>query len=536
MTDQILEFAQGRTVRALVLPYGELGNGVEFAKGTVELPADPASVKLRIGHPVKGGPEPTVIGHGVSFEDTDKGIVGTFEVENNVHGDRLLEDHASGRKTSVSAEVANFATEGVKVIRSTLQHVAAVVIGAFPSAAFFALEETPDAPAEEEQPANDLSQLSADELNALIQQATDELTQRAQTTEDAPASEDTAAGFSVAETESETPAITEQEGTAMAEAVVPNNEEKATDFSANKVFNLISGAQKGDQSAEFALSDIKISGTGALPAAGVLQPTWLGEVWSGVEPTRRFAPLIKNGKIVALDEKGFKLSTGSELVKSWAGNKAELPTGTATTSVVSGDPLVKYGFAADIAQEFYLIESGKVVVDAFVREIFRSYARVTDNYVLQKLYAAGAANTVVGTNYPGGYTPALGKLIDGIDRIDDTDVAPTFAIVAPDVYRELRFTPRDALPEFVNFGAGRQEGSADGVTIIRDKAGVLGVGEVLVGSHEAAHMNELNGASPIQIDAVDVAHGGLDKSVIGMQQWMTEYADGFVLITDPDNG
>lgn len=521
----LLANIEERTLAGLLLPYGEEGQTnlgkLLFAKGTVRIPADAEVVTLNLNHDRE---QP--VGRAIELAETDEGITAVFRVARTEEGDALLASVQDGTLKALSAEVRGITRSGITALSGALFGAAAVAAGAFASAGFFAhVEDVTDAKAEP------FTAEQLDAISALLTQRLEEVNARllAPKTPEDTQSEDT----ETPDTEPETPAIEEED--AMAEAVAPNTMTAGAvkkDLSASQVFELITEAKQGmsDDTLMAALADIKISGSGAVPAAGVLQPSWLGEVWAGVEPVRRYHGLVKNGSIVALEEKGFALSTGSELVKSWNGNKSELPTGTATTSVLSGDALQKWAFAADIAREFYDIPAGRPVVDAFIREIFRSYARVTDKYALQKIYAAAGAAQDAST-YPAGYSAAIGKLIEGVAIVDDSDVVPTFAIVAPDVFTELRFTPRDALPEFVNFSAGRQDGTADGVTIVRDKAGVLQPGEVLVGGRDFAHINELPN-SPIQVDALDIAHGGLDKSVIGYSQWMTEYADGIVLLGD----
>jgi hypothetical protein len=513
---------EARTVRGLLLPWGEKSRlsasqtePIAFERGAVAVPSDVSIVTANRFHD-RHDP----VGRATSIEDTEQGLVATFSIARTTEGDEFLDQYKDGSIRKLSAELAGIVRDGARGIKARLTGAGFVTEGAFASAALFAIGE----------PVTVSDDVEPHVLEALVERIA-ALEAAAKTPEATEPEEETPNPTD----EPEDPATEEE--TTVAEAQVPNTaaaaEVAVEETPANGVFELITNARKGDRTSETmlaALADITPTGTGAIASNGVIQPTWLGEVWSGVEPERRYVNLIKNGSIVAFEEKGFRLSTGSELVKPWAGNKAELPTGTATTSVVSGEPLMKWAFAADIAQEFYLIEAGKPVVDAFVREIFRSYARVSDKYALQRIVAA-AGTAIEADEYPAGYSSALGKLIQGVDLIDDSDVAPTFAVVAPDVYTALRFTPKDQLPEFVTFSAGRQGGTADGVQIVRDKAGVLGAGQVLVGGRDFAHLNELPG-SPIQLDALDIAHGGVDKSVIGMAQYMTEYEDGIVLIGD----
>lgn len=535
--------AEARTVRGLLLPWGEKSRlsasqtePIAFERGSVAVPSDVSIVTANRFHD-RHDP----VGRATSIEDTEQGLVATFSIARTTEGDEFLESYKDGSIRKLSAELAGIIRDGARGIKARLTGAGFVTEGAFASAALFAIGPLQEAVDEAIEKAEaEVLTFTKDDGSFDVERYRAEVLAAAQRLQALVAQETPEA----TEPEEETPNPTDEpedpateEETTVAEAQVPNTaaaaEVAVEETPANGVFELITNARKGDRTSETmlaALADITPTGTGAIATNGVIQPTWLGEVWSGIEPERRYVNLIKNGSIVAFEEKGFRLSTGSELVKPWAGNKAELPTGTATTSVVSGEPLMKWAFAADIAQEFYLIEAGKPVVDAFVREIFRSYARVSDKYALQRIVAA-AGTAIEADEYPAGYSSALGKLIQGVDLIDDSDVAPTFAVVAPDVYTALRFTPKDQLPEFVTFSAGRQGGTADGVQIVRDKAGVLGAGQVLVGGRDFAHLNELPG-SPIQLDALDIAHGGVDKSVIGMAQYMTEYEDGIVLIGD----
>lgn len=528
MTDLLIEAGtltasrEERTVTGLLLPFEEEGRTnlgrLTIGKGVVRIPRDPSVIGANIGHDRE---QP--VGRAVSVAETDAGVVATFSIADTDEGDELLAEIEKGTRKRLSAEVKGIVIKAGRAVSGALFGAAFVEEGAFPSAGLYAQLAEDTEPTEQPDFESRIAELEQ-QLAALTQTPEDSTEETEETPEEDPTEPETA------EQEEEPEVATPS---TLAAGAVADKEETG----ASGVFELIAKARSGMGDAEAetllaALADIKISGTGALPVSGVLQPKWLGEVWANRTYERRYHSLIKNGNIEALEEKGFKLSTGSELVQSWAGNKAELPTGTATTSVVTGDALQKWGFAVDIAREFFDIPAGRPIVEAFIREIANSYARVTDKWVLQKIVAA-AGSAVVRDTYPTGYSTALGKLIQGVDTIDDTDVTPSFAIVAPNVWTELRRTPKDLLPEYISFSFGRQDGTADGVTVVRDKAGVLSAGQVLVGSREAAHVNELPGAAPLMLDALDLARGGIDKAAVGYSQFMTEYAPGFILLGEP---
>jgi hypothetical protein len=214
-------------------------------------------------------------------------------------------------------------------------------------------------------------------------------------------------------------------------------------------------------------------------------------------------------------------------VQAWNGNKAELPSGTASTSIVSST-LRKYGYAADIAREFYDLPGGEDVLNAFIRGVINSYAMVTDADALADIVTA-AGTLVTPDTFPTDYPDSLGMLIQGITAVEDANDTPAFAIVNEKAWKELIYTPRDLVPEFVQFGfATTGEGTADGrVKVVRGDTGVEDTASVIVGSKAAITFNEV-GETPIQLDALDIAKGGVDKAVVGYLQTLVEYPDAIV--------
>jgi hypothetical protein len=311
------------------------------------------------------------------------------------------------------------------------------------------------------------------------------------------------------------------------------NAAKPIEASASTVFDAIRAVSSNVGAAEgqtllAALADIKTSGTGQL-GTNALQPNWLGEVWSKKDYERKYWGLIKNGTVVAQTEKGFILDDADPIIAAWAGNKTAVPTGNGTTSPVTG-VFQRWAAAVDIAREFFDLADGGPVIESFIHRFVNDYSKVTDKWALQQLVTAAGTAQAAGT-YPTGYDVSIGKIIDGIDQVNASDVDATFVVAAPDVYRALMFTPFEKIPQFISLSATTQgEGTADGVQVVRDKFGILAAGQVLIGSHDAAHVNELAGGSPLQIDALNLANGGVDKAIHGYSQFLVEYAKGLLLI------
>lgn len=532
-----------RTVKGLLLPWNEesriSGSGndpITFEPGTVRLPADFSALNANRHH---NRFDP--VARFTSVTSTDAGIVAEFEIARTPEGDELLaEAKPGGTLRKLSAELRDIVRDGAKGISAVLTGAAFVTEGAFASAGLFSIEPA----SEEDEPLTREEQLAR--LIATTQAAVTHANEALRTA---------VSGISELHAETETPETTEDdespastetptteqkvEDAQMANAVVPTSlateTSASTELSANAVFSLMTKAGNGDETALLALSDIKHSGTGALPAAGVLQPNWLGELWNGRAYTRKYLPLVRNGVIRATEEKGFKVTGADNLVQRWAGNKAELPTGTAST-LVSSSTLYKYGYAADIAREFIDLPGGEEVLAAYYRAVINSYARITDTDALAEIVALATANTLAPEVYPTDYPEAMGMLIQGIEAVESAGDTPSFAIANEAAWKELLYTPRDQVPEFVSFAFGTNfEGSADrGIRVVKGDIGIDNTAAVVVGSANAIHFNEVAGAAPIQIEALDVARGGIDRAAVGYLQFLADFPDALVLVGEAD--
>ena len=79
-----------RTFAALVVPWNAITidhRRVAFAKGSVAMPENPGRIKLLADHTASVA---TLVGKALSFEETDMGLIGTFQVAEGPDGDRLL--------------------------------------------------------------------------------------------------------------------------------------------------------------------------------------------------------------------------------------------------------------------------------------------------------------------------------------------------------------------------------------------------------------------------------------------------------------
>lgn len=531
---------EARVVRGILLPFGETSRlsmsktqPVYFSADSITLPEDPSVVTLNRNHD-----QWSPIGRATHLEKRAEGVYAEFAIAKTAEGDKYLnEEYPKAVFKKLSAEIRDIVRDSLdkaKAVAGAITGAALVTEGAFESAALFAA----DVPTTEDTTAPADAALTPDDNGDIAITATE-----------TPATVTVTAGDTKTvydpqtdNTEEETAVGVPNTLAAAANGVVAP-EGKVDEKGARDVFAAISAALNGDKDAESmlaALTDIKTTATsGSL--GNVIQPSWLGEVWQQKTYVRRYMTLIRNGQITAQDEKGFTVSAATEPVQPWSGNKTAVPSSSGNTELVNS-VFQRWGWAADIAREFYDIPGNTPVIEAFLRLVNNSYARQTDKWTLAQLVAN--ATLVAPETYPTldptrDYPVAIKQLIQGVDAVssDPIDDTPAFAIANPAAWREIIYAPKDALPEWLslNFGIQDQSGTADGkVRVVRGNLGIDDSPAILVGAYDSAHVNELGGASPLNLSALDIANGGIDKSVIGYTQFMADYADALVIVGAAD--
>lgn len=539
------------TATGLLVPFGvkcrsNLGE-FEVGPGVFSLPEDTLGASLNVEH----HREDVVGGIASTWEQPDQGVMGTFKFANSAEGRKAFGEAKSGERKHLSAEVAKVAIQNGKAIAGRLFAAAVVKKPAFAGATLLAAEDTEPAgvaldstlgPDEE----GHLSVLSTS-LPVDISVSTPEGAQATYTPEAAPAEVNTEGGSTVTATAIEPGQATAPAVPSTLLATAPGTQVEAITkaYELGTIFASIAAVKSGSpdkheaETLLAALSDIKVNATGGLTTAtsGVIQPAWVGKVWQGRSYARRFMDLVVHAYGINVSgRKGWKLDQGTGLVQPWAGNKADMPSGTGTTSVISATRRA-YGWAADFAREFWDLDGGQEVVAAFIQGVVDSYAKITDLDALADIIgaASGAVNPTTGvitanksrietpaTDYPTEYSEAMGLVIDSIDAVTEADDDPGFVLVNGAAWRQLRFTPKDLVPEYVTFAVrGDGTGSGDGVTVKRAPDAAFATAgfnnvepAVIAGARNAIEFRE-QGETPINLEALDIARGGIDKAVIG---------------------
>lgn len=555
--------ADTRTVKGLLLPFGELSRPnlsktepVMFSASSVTIPRDPSAVTLNDEHD-RFNP----IGRATSLEVTDAGVVAEFSIFNTDEGDAYL---ANPAKRKLSPEMGSLIRAGAKAVRSRLTGAAVCTEGAFVSAALFSLAPGVNAEFAEEVPASD--EYSAPESSSSSEYTTEFVdsegvkwrrveTSKRETTvtkisDSAPADEDNPEG-----SEEETMTASAA-GQTPAPLVTPGVAPKTEDVNLHAVFSAMAAVKAGvqvedNEGALFALADIKTTGAGALPVAGVIQPAWVGKLWQGKEYVRKYLPLNNHtfGPIEIGGRAGFRLDGTENLVQERGGEKTELPTGSATTSKRESTRK-SFGYAADVAAEWTYLSGGAEVLESFWKGVANSYAKVTDLVALASMFRVASRDTgaalsrlvapgslPAGTPANSAYYPGVVQLIQAIEAISDADDDPSWAVVNPVLWQQLIFTPKDLLPEFISLevGVGTGEAKADGKITVRKAPQSTFIGtvptdpQVMAGAKNAIEFREL-GTTPIQIDALNVAKFGVDRATVGFLEEFDVRPEATVLI------
>ena len=549
----ILATAEPLTISGLLLPYNEVGRTnvgrFQVEAGAVDVPTDPIAVGLNTDHV-----RHDVVGRAVSLTPQEQGVLATFKFADTPEGRAAYADaiDPNGKRTKLSAEFGPAVIKAGKLVagHAKLWGAALVERGAFPSAQVLAAD-TPDAPPAPEvhtDPDPTHVDIAVDVLPDDITATTPDGATAVYEPTAAPAQEPNQEGASNV---TATAAPTTIPGVPQVLAAEhATTEPRPVDR--RQVFAAIAAVRANPNDRESVqvladLQDIKFDGDGALPAAGVIRPNWLGKLDEG-SYEREYIDLGNHGTDISAGGKsGYKIKRGTAAQPiagpagipnggNWAGNKSDINSYAGRTQLI-GSSQRRFAVGDDIAREFYDLPGGAEVVDSFISLLQEDYLYWSDMWALYDLiYTAGAP--VAAKAYPTDYPVAVGMLIQGILAVkkrkgDGRRDVPTFAIANDDAYEALAYAAGGAehLPAFVNLAISTaSSGTVDGnVTVVQGDNGITGSQSVTVGAKRGIDFDELPGG-PLSINALDLARGGVDKAVHGYLQTFTRRPEAFVTI------
>jgi hypothetical protein len=486
---------EARTVRGILLPWGQKSRPstsktkpITFPRGSVRIPRDPSVVGLNRMHDRFDW-----LGRAASLTDEDAGIVATFRIADTDEGDAWLADH--GDLVKLSAEVKNILRNPDDTGTADLTGAALVDEGAFEAAALFAIggdddDENPDIiPGSDQGPDETPDEAPAPEDTEPDEQPDD---QKEETVAEATAPATMLAGRA----KPQTPALTK---TGFFAAL--NTARKSGDRSALQPY-----VAEAEQVGLFALSNIKFDGAGGLITDSGAPGAWLGELWTGKTFQRRIVPLLTQKDLTAMSMTGWVWGVKPAMA-AWAGNKTAVPSNAPT---VTPKPFAATRFAGghDLAREYYDFGVTEVI-DSYADAMIDSYARLSDAYALTQVVAGATPYTPDPGNT---VNTGLLDIVDGALAVIAAGGTPTWAIVAPDVFKQIIATPREDSLIFLDAAIGLESGSSSGFVIVPDAR--LTAGSIIVGDRAGATAWELPGV-PIRVAAPDLVLGGIDNAFFG---------------------
>lgn len=512
--------ADSRTLKGLLLPFNVASRrnasgqeGVVFTADTIDLPRDASVVSLNRHHD-RHDP----VGRATSLTKTERGVEAVFQLADTDEADDWLSKQKDSLR-KLSAEV-RFAADG---IRAKLTGSALVTEGAFATAGLFAL--APEVEKEEEEEEAEVTDETATEITVEAESAPESVVV---TTPDG----ETVTYKPDADPAEETNPITEEGGQFMSivpdapGAVTPAVATEGALFSAiaNRNSNPEALAPFAGAGSLFAISGVQASGpSGKTIEADVTVPQAVRELWKNKGFTPRYLNLVNQGTLTSPTVTGWRWVT-EPTVGDYAGNLAEVPSTAVDTEPVSASASILAG-GNKLDRKFYdFNDSG--VVESFMRLQTEDVARKLDAKLLAAIIA-GSTSTAPGT-VPTDVAKGLAAIVDGALDVIATENTPSFAIVSPELWRDIAIMKdRDRLA-FLDAGLNLEEGQTAGFKII---PGAVGTGKVIVGAKEAMTFYTLGGGSPIRVEGLDVHHGGVDVAVFAYYASIVNNTNALRIVT-----
>lgn len=541
----ILANLDDRTITGLLVPFNELGhtNAGRFMveAGALALPSDPSVIGLNTDHE-RSQP----VGRGTRVWQQAEGIFATFRVAETPEGDAALADalDPNGKRRRLSGEFHTSIKAGKAVPGSgRLWGAALVEMGAFPSAMVLAADTTTSS-------------------SQYVTEYTDEAGVTWRRVEETVTTTTTEVAAPVDNTEGDTP-VTDTAEVAASVAAVPGtagapNATAARTASRQPDSAMILAAVRalrtnpadhGAVQVLAAIGDIPMTGANALPAAGVLQPNWLGPLFQGVPYVREYITLCNLGTdITAGGKAGFRTFRGTAGAPgdapfdgTWAGFPSQINGYQGSTDVLRST-LAKFAVGNAIDRSLFDLPGGSEVVAAFLQLVIEDYLVWSDEGARTTIISQAVPVAAATAKYPNNYPAALGQLIQGIlavkkKKSDKRRDVPTFAIANDTAFEQLAYAAggEQNLPAFVNLALSTSgHGTVDGdVTVVNGDTGISGTASVVVGASQGIDFDELPGG-PLVIDAMELARGGIDKATHGYLQTFVRRPQAFAHVGTPD--
>lgn len=503
--------ADSRTVRGLLIPFGEPGftnkGRVKAMRGKLKVP-EGSTVFLNIEHDRR-----RPIGKATRLTETKRGIEAEFHIANTAAGRDALAEIAEGLRASLSIEIDNPVIRKGRILGGAITGAALVAEPAFPSALLTAA--IPDQ-GELEEISDEAEETTGEIIDAieLLEDTAESIDAVAKTADPTTTETDIEEEMKDEETENNRPLTSARAQIGGLAAAAPQRKHHGMEW---LLANL--AGQTRDRRLHAALSDVVPT-----DVLGVEQPQYIGELWDGKEYERKIIPLFAHADLTSFKVQGWRWEKRPE-VASYKGDKTDVPSNAVSTKSVEIEAKRIAG-AHDIDRKFRDFPNEEFW-QAYFAAMTESYARQSDALVLADVKKA--AKRITAKTRPAGIAQGLVSVVDGALAImNETDTVPTAAVVATDLWRDIILTPNDNVLGYLNAAMGLEDGTLGTFPIIPSAA--LEASETLVVTRPAVTVHELAG-SPIRVEAIDVARGGIDQGVFGYYAVNVHEPGGLVLVT-----
>lgn len=509
-----------RTISGLLLPFGEEGatnlGRLTASAHTLTLPDAPGDLTLNIEHQATHP-----IGTAVQLTEEPAGIRAAFHIAQTAAGDDALAEVEAGLRVCLSAEVDDTVVRSGRLVGGRLTGAGLVARPAFPSAKLAAAEDTGDL----------VDDYHSETTETYVDPGTGEAITESTVVDSTVTTDTPDPDQDDEEDDTDTTDVLDEDdperNTIMARqtARAPRSTLAATKARTSKgttardLYRLIAGAAGGDRQMLAALSDV-------VPAniLGIEQPQYVGELWQGKAYQRQFIPAWNHADLASYDVTGWRW-VDRPTVAPYQGNKTAVPSNAIKTEQVKLSA-ERIAGAHDIDRKFRDFNDTEFW-DAYFRAMTEAYAKVSDTTALAEVI--DAAPDVPMGSVPTGVSKGLTQVVDGILAIiAEVDTIPDTAFMAPDLYRDFLLTTHDNALAYLDAALGFEDGTMSGFKI--KPTAQIAAGRTLVSCHDAVTVHELGGESPIRVEAIDLAKGGIDQGVFGYLAVNVQDAGGLALV------
>lgn len=516
-------------IKGTVIPYGAPGRTsggiLKIHAGAVTVPADIGRVKLLRDHSTQPGWTP--VGKAIAMEENEQGLVMEFEIGDTDDGKTAVADIEAGIRDALSVEIIDTEVRGDELTRGILTAVALVPIPAFEEARISQVTASQNLEDDEKvnvffasnspalAAAANTQAVPTTETGASMNDKHDTIRKTIDTEKnDAPA---TAQGEDAApdeededeEDEDEKPAQAVTAARAPRGLIVKQN----SPLTFSQAVETIQRMRTGQASAETtaALADITRSANPAVSA-----PQWLGQMWDGADYEREIVPTFTQATLTRMKAVGWRFTEKPE-VDDYAGDKAEIPTGTVATEPVEVD--AKRLAAGHDIDRAYFDFNEREFLEAFFNARVVDYKVKTDEraarFAVESAKTAPALTT--GTEPDLLHAAARARLVIK----QRTRVEPTTYLVNPaSMFGLFQITQLDN-PAYLDLLGVRPDRFL--------ATDLVPEGQLIAYAKQALTWFELPG-SPIRVDAERIDHGGRDSGIFGYYAAILNNQNGIVSV------